>query len=91
MKPHLRREWSKLFKRYMWFCRGDGAMGYGDDVKVAYFDWKYALKKLISAKTLLALPALTFHTHKHQSKPQPTMQDHAQLTQQVNQAGQGTL
>jgi len=91
MKPHLRREWSNLFKRYMWFCRGDGAMGYGDDVKVAYFDWKYALKKLISAKTLSAPHALTAHTHKRQSMLQPTMQDHAQLTRKADQPVQGTL
>jgi hypothetical protein len=40
MKPHLRREWSILFKRNMWFCSGDGMSAFGDNPHLAYWNWK---------------------------------------------------
>lgn len=41
VKPRLSLEYSILYKREVWFCRGGGSMGLGWDQKEAYANWWY--------------------------------------------------
>ena len=49
-KPHIRRDWSILCKRPMWFCRGQGALGIADTAKDAWLLWRYKLREWKNAK-----------------------------------------
>ena len=40
MKPRITRDHSITCKRTMWFCRGNGSLGLGDNPKQAFWDWK---------------------------------------------------
>ena len=39
-KPRLRRDYSQTLHRVVWFCRGQGVLGYADSPRNAYNDWK---------------------------------------------------
>lgn len=41
VKPRLSLEYSILYKREVWFCRGGGSMGLGWDQQEAYASWWY--------------------------------------------------
>lgn len=40
IKPRLRRKWSLLCKRFLWFCEGAGYSGTGASLRDAYWDWR---------------------------------------------------
>jgi hypothetical protein len=38
-KPRIKRDYSLIMGRMMWFCRGSGCIGYCDTPKAAYNYW----------------------------------------------------